>query len=120
MTTKKQKEEARKLVHAFHDHRHFQRIMEAFVNFEPDGDEDELTEEAQEFLEALEWALYTLKKQFVTVAAYTTLAKDPKHERAVSRLAQGLMAIPARFKTPPEKPAEPEKPRLRVINGGKN
>jgi hypothetical protein len=115
MTTKKQKDDARTLVHQFQDHRHYQRLMEAFINFETD---EELTEEEQEYLQALEWTLYTLKKQFVMLAAYSTLSNDAKHERAVSVLANELMAIPAKFKTTDEE--KPQKPKFRILNGGKS
>ena len=118
MATKKQKQEAREMVAKFQDNRHFQRIMEAFLNFEPDGEEAD--EDEEEFVAALEWVLYTLKKQFVTLAAYSTVAMDEKHEKNVSRLARELMAVPTVMKQKPEEEKKSEPPSLRVINGGKN
>ena len=118
MATKNQKSEARDMVRKFQENVHFQRLMECYLNFESETDDQELQAEDQEFLEATEWALYTLKKQFVMLAAYGVLARDEKHEKNVSRLAKELLAIPAKFKQP--EPKQPSRPKLRVINGGKS
>lgn len=121
MTTKKQKQEARDLVRQFQEHRHFQRLMEAYLNFDSDTDDEELQAADYEFVEALEWCLYTLKKQFVTLTSYSVHAKDEKHERAVSRLTQELLAIPAKLpRVGGVVPKKPVKPALRVIEGGKS
>lgn len=120
MASKSQKAEARDLVRQFQENVHFQRLMECYLNFESDTDDEELQASDQEFLEAIEWCLYTLKKQFVTLTSYTILADNEKHEKNVSKLAKELLAIPAKFKAPQPEPAAPKKPALRVINGGKS